>query len=370
MATMKPLWDIFCRVVDNLGDIGVCWRLAHQLASEHPLQVRLWIDKPEALPPLLPEFDPAKPSQVIDGVTIGHWISPLPFDVPAQVVIETFACDPPPEYLAAMALQNPAPRWLNLEYLSAESWVSDYHATLSPHSRLPLTKQFFFPGFVEGTGGLLREKNLFARRDKFTTQGHANDFLASLGVRPNPDEFKISLFCYLSSPIAELMAAWQANPTPLLCLVPPGQAMQKIQEYSGTSGSWHKGNLRIEPIPFIPQSGFDQLLWSCDLNFVRGEDSFVRAQWAAKPMVWNIYPQEELAHAEKLKAFLELYGATLSTTEQHTLSQFWNTWNGLENDVETGWKNLFRILPQLNTHAETWAAQLGQQEDLASALVK
>lgn len=370
MAAMKPLWDIFCRVVDNLGDIGVCWRLARQLASEHPLQVRLWIDKPEILSPLLPEFDPALPSQVVHGVTIAHWASPLPFDTPAQVVIEAFACDPPPEYLAAMALQNPAPRWLNLEYLSAESWVSDYHATLSPHNRLPLTKQFFFPGFVKGTGGLLREKNLFAQRDNFKTQGNQTDFLASLGIHTTPDELKISLFCYPSAPIGELLHAWQANPTPLLCLAAPGQALQKIQEYSGTSGPWHKGNLRIEPIPFIPQSGFDKLLWSCDLNFVRGEDSFVRAQWAAKPMVWHIYPQEEQAHADKLRAFLDLYGASLSPPEQQALSRFWMAWNGMGNDVGTAWKNLFQILPQLNAHAETWAEQLGQQEDLVSALVK
>ncbi|XOT98120.1 elongation factor P maturation arginine rhamnosyltransferase EarP, partial [Alcaligenes pakistanensis] len=26
--------DLFCRVIDNLGDIGVCWRLARQLAAK------------------------------------------------------------------------------------------------------------------------------------------------------------------------------------------------------------------------------------------------------------------------------------------------------------------------------------------------
>ena len=25
-------WDMFCRVIDNYGDIGVCWRLAADLA--------------------------------------------------------------------------------------------------------------------------------------------------------------------------------------------------------------------------------------------------------------------------------------------------------------------------------------------------
>ena len=36
--------DLFCRVVDNYGDLGVCWRLARQLAGEHGVAVRLWVD--------------------------------------------------------------------------------------------------------------------------------------------------------------------------------------------------------------------------------------------------------------------------------------------------------------------------------------
>jgi hypothetical protein len=42
-------WDIFCRVIDNYGDIGVCWRLARQLANEYPYQIRLWVDELAAL---------------------------------------------------------------------------------------------------------------------------------------------------------------------------------------------------------------------------------------------------------------------------------------------------------------------------------
>ncbi|MBY0444112.1 MAG: elongation factor P maturation arginine rhamnosyltransferase EarP, partial [Burkholderiales bacterium] len=37
-------WDIFCRVIDNYGDIGVCWRLARQLSFEHGFAVRLMVD--------------------------------------------------------------------------------------------------------------------------------------------------------------------------------------------------------------------------------------------------------------------------------------------------------------------------------------
>ncbi|HEU0231107.1 MAG TPA: elongation factor P maturation arginine rhamnosyltransferase EarP, partial [Burkholderiaceae bacterium] len=48
------------------------------------------------------------------------------------------------------------------------------------------------------------------------------------------------------------------------------------------------------------------LLWSSDLNLVRGEDSLVRAIWAGKPLIWHIYPQDENTHMDKLDAWLRL----------------------------------------------------------------
>ncbi|MFM8152214.1 MAG: elongation factor P maturation arginine rhamnosyltransferase EarP, partial [Polynucleobacter victoriensis] len=29
-------WDIFCQIVDNYGDAGVCWRLARALSRPSP----------------------------------------------------------------------------------------------------------------------------------------------------------------------------------------------------------------------------------------------------------------------------------------------------------------------------------------------
>jgi len=179
---LRPLWDIFCRVVDNLGDIGVCWRLARQLAAEYPVRVRLWVDAPEVLAPLLPAFDPALERQEIEGVRIARWQSPLVFEQVADVVIEAFACDPPAGYLAAMADRPRPPCWVNLEYLSAEPWVAGCHGLASPHRRLPLVKFFCFPGLVPGTGGLLREQDLLTRRDAFLAQEGPRRFLMELGL--------------------------------------------------------------------------------------------------------------------------------------------------------------------------------------------
>ena len=41
-------WDVFVRVIDNYGDVGVCWRLACGLAARGE-QVRLWLDDLTAL---------------------------------------------------------------------------------------------------------------------------------------------------------------------------------------------------------------------------------------------------------------------------------------------------------------------------------
>jgi len=84
--------------------------------------------------------------------------------------------------------------------------------------------------------------------------------------------------------------------------------------------------LSFSYLPLFSQEDFDHLLWACDLNFVRGEDSLVRAIWANKPFVWHIYPQEDQAHATKLEAFLALL--PLSDSWQ----AFHRVWNGLRQE--------------------------------------
>ena len=65
------------------------------------------------------------------------------------------------------------------------------------------------------------------------------------------------------------------------------------------------------------------MLWACDLNLVRGEDSLVRALWAGQALVWHIYPQHDNAHHAKLQAFLDWLQAPTS------LRQFHAVWNGI-----------------------------------------
>ena len=174
MADRPERWDIFCRVVDNLGDVGVAFRLARCLARDQGKAVRLWLDDLTVLARLRRETDISSTCQQVDGVEVRRWDAALDSGEAveeagiADVVVETFGCDTPPAYVHAMADRRPHPRWINLEYLSAEEWVEGSHALPSPHPRYaPLTRHFFFPGFTAKTGGLLRERDLLERRDAF-----------------------------------------------------------------------------------------------------------------------------------------------------------------------------------------------------------
>ncbi|HQR61162.1 MAG TPA: elongation factor P maturation arginine rhamnosyltransferase EarP [Methylophilaceae bacterium] len=363
-------WDIFCRVIDNFGDIGVCWRLARQLVAEHGLQVRLWVDDLPSLHHICPDADPGLEVQTCSGVEIRRWSAPFPEAIPAAVVIEAFACELPDQYLATMAQREPRPVWINLEYLSAETWVDSHHGLPSPHPRLPLTKYFFFPGFTPAAGGLLRESSLLRRRD--TQQRNTAELWQALGLpAPAEDEIAVSLFCYDTAPLPALLDAWAAAARPVRCLVPEGKALSKVAACFGRSSltpgdTLQRGNLTLHVLPFMPQEDYDLLLWACDCNFVRGEDSFVRAQWAAKPMVWQIYPQQENAHHIKLDAFLDLYCSDLAEDAATTLRAFHHGWN---NQGPLCWDDFRNHHTALQAHAAAWAGRLAEQSDLASKLV-
>jgi len=339
--------DIFCTIVDNYGDAGVCWRLARQLAAEHGWQVRLWIDDLTPLRPLAPDFA-AGPVEVRPWPT--SWPGPWPREDTAEVVIEAFACEPPAAYIEAMAGRARPPVWLNLEYLSAEAWVEGCHRQPSPHPRLPLVKHFYFPGFTPATGGLLRERDYDDRRKAFDEAS----FRAGLALPPRqPGELTVSLFSYPNPALPALIEAWAAWATPerpvrVLC---PGS----------TEGGRTLGKLSLHPLPFLPQPRYDELLWACDLNFVRGEDSFVRAQWAAKPFVWQIYPQAEGAHLVKLEAFLARHPAG------DFLRPFWQAWNGMGTP---DWRAFAAGLPNLESPLREWTKTLLAGPDLASQLVQ
>jgi uncharacterized repeat protein (TIGR03837 family) len=306
-------WDLFCRVIDNFGDIGVCWRLAADLGARGEA-VRLWVDDASALRWMAPAGAP--------GVSVGD------FDAagePGEVVIEAFGCDPPPAFVARMATVHPV--WINLEYLSAEAWVERTHGLPSPQAN-GLVKWFFFPGFTPAAGGLLREPGLLARRQAF--------------ARP-PGPRRAVVFCYDTPWLPRLAEAFDGELW--LC---PGPA----QDPKAGLADPHARRL-----PPVDQAGFDRWLWSADLNIVRGEDSLVRAIWAGAPFVWHIYPQHDGVHRDKLEALLDRLQAA------EDVQALWRAWNGFGPwparwPDETDWR----------AATEAWRGQLAAQPDLVTRL--
>lgn len=371
---MAVRWDIFCCVVDNYGDIGVTWRLARQLAVEHGLAVRLWVDEPAAFLRLCPQTDDDAGAWLVDGVEVRRWSADFPLVEVADVVIEAFACHLPERYMAAMAGRLPRPLWLNLEYLSAEDWVAGCHALPSPQAG-GLQKFFFFPGFAEGTGGLLREADLLQRCRAFQANSEARrTFLAGLGIAPWGTARMISLFAYENAALAGWLDALAGAAEPTQLLVPRGRIEADLCRWLGQDAleegcTWRRGNLQVHLLPFLSQADYDKLLWCCDFNAVRGEDSFVRAQWAGRPLLWHIYQQEEGAHWEKLDAFLDSYCAALTDPASGALRALWSAWNG-KGDMAQAWQGLAEHGEQLAAHAEHWCREQASRPDLAAALVQ
>lgn len=403
MRTLQSV-HVFCEVIDNFGDAGVCWRLSRALAAQG-LAVTLWIDDLQRLQRLRPALDPALADrdQSIDGFCVRRWRpgagqgaaalsgSAANAGEPADLVVAAFGCRLPDAYLAAMAARPVPPVWINLEYLSAEDWVAGSHGLPSPHPRLKLTEYFYFPGFGAGTGGLLKEAGYELARLAFgATERRA--FLAGLGIGTGMDiapgkdmapgmgtgvgkdarragegvdaQPLLSLFCYPSAGIEALFAQLAHGPA-VRCLVPEG-----VTPLAPRAGQMKvQGALTLHGLPFLEPDDYDRLLWSCDLNFVRGEDSAVRGQWARRPLMWQLYPQDDAAHRVKLDAFLALYTVGMAPELAAAYTQAMHAWNG-DPAVSMDWPALLEALPALRAHAECWAGQLSSQRELARSLVE
>ncbi len=368
--------DLFCRVIDNWGDAGVCWRLARQLVRERGASVRLWIDQPQVLNAWLDELGDMPLLQVCAWDEVRDWSA----IAPADCVIEAFACDIPAEYVANMARCIVKPHWLNLEYLSAEAWVEGAHLLPSPQSG-GLNKVFFFPGFTERTGGLLRERDLLANRDRFVAQ-HPRYWSGVTGFEWEPDALKISLFGYENMPLQAWLPALIDGEAPVQLAVTAGKATDALKqawmalklpyECDGESIQWQAGRLSVRFLPMLTQAQYDQLLWSADINMVRGEDSLVRALWAGKPLTWDIYKQDDDVHWEKLRAFAQMYGESLPESIALVWSDWLMLWNaGTQADeaqLRQAWERWVVLREPMRQAAQQRSAALAQQSDLLNRL--
>jgi uncharacterized repeat protein (TIGR03837 family) len=289
------------------------------------------------------------------------------------------------------------------------------------------------PGYTRQTGGLTRERWLTAERDAFQagafrrmteppsgerrlsafppyeTKAERDAFQAGADVgrksdsafrrmaeppsggrrlsafppyEVQSDALKISLFSYENAALPGLLQAWASGDRPVCVLTPVGKAMPQIAAWFGEiveqpradqpGTTWQRGSLTLHVLPMLDQDAYDRLLWTCDINFVRGEDSFVRAQFAARPMLWQAYVQDEDTHLAKLEAFLDLYCAGLDSATATLIRKLWRVWNGAPDqaeDIIALWPQWLAALPALQAHARAWDQHLAGQPDLATNLL-
>jgi uncharacterized repeat protein (TIGR03837 family) len=297
-------WAIFCRVVDNHGDLGVCWRMATQLAKRQ-WQVTLYVDEASALQWMAPDG--------CEGVKVLAWPEDnesISQHAAADVVIEAFGCDIPASFQAAMAAWPQAPVWINLEYFSAEDAALRNHGLASPVMSGPakgMSKWFYYPGLTEDSGGVMGGLSAMTSLGMTGSDGkHAQAHALAL---------KISLFCYEPASLGLWLEQLNELPQSVVLSVTAGRATQAVRQ---VLKAWSVPTIFvIEELPYLSHPAFDAMLAAQDLNLVRGEDSLIRAIWAGKAFLWQIYPQDDGAHHAKLAAFLKATHASDVVVQAH-----------------------------------------------------
>ncbi|OYV79824.1 MAG: hypothetical protein B7Z65_03715 [Ferrovum sp. 21-44-67] len=333
MDVKTPYWHCFCQVIDNFGDAGVALRLCRELSLRQEYLVTLFIDD---LPLILSLMD----EQDRQLFTVRAWSAVDTLEETAPRIVSLFGCSLPLGYIKLIDPNTPIPLWVNIEHLSAEKWIESFHLKPSPHP--PLTEFFFYPGFTRGSGGLIHGDN---------------------------NDSKL-LFYYHNPSVLSLLNSLKTLSIPCLLYIPT--ALRQAEEIR----AWQKQYLRHTALKIIwlermVQSAFDDMMRQCDLLFVRGEDTWARAQLMGKPLLWQIYPQEKNAHWPKLEAFLERYTENIPQPKIKqmiiTLHHQWNQGVPITpmecEELVTHWQNLIE-------HADRWQKELLRQNDLIHQLIQ
>lgn len=348
----KICW-LFCNVIDNFGDIGVAWRLARELRTRLNWQIYLFLDDWDSLRCLAPDY--ANES----GIILKNWQENEFADVEnvcaPHVVIEMFACRLPENVL--VILKKNQAIWLNWEYLSAENWAVRTHGMQSLQAD-GYAKYFWQMGFVPESGGLIRE--MAFRQPENLIESNA---------------LRVLLFGYQSEIWVETLRAWQALGwrVDVDCVGwQVGQSLHELGDLLAENGKQYiLGSLKIRQIDFVPQQNFDDLLAQYDWLFVRGEDSFVRAQFSGKPFFWHIYPQNELAHLDKLAAFWDGVwrdDATWQVAHRALSGELNGAFRLPENERMAHWQALWGCRADWASGARDWQMFLLSQSDAVTRL--
>lgn len=348
-----PSIAIFCRIIDNFGDAGVCLRLARRF-TRLGAHVTLMTDHIRVMEKLCP----GKNRKAYPNIHIVRW-SERPEDQPQHpdIVLETFGCRLPDAMRAHLEKRYPQTMILNLDYLSAEDWVESCHDVVGLHPTRAIQKTWFFPGFTDHTGGVIISPTDRAKKETF----QRTNFLQSLGF-DHPRHPFYFFFAYPTNPHENLVKALACHPRPLCIGLTRGGFGDKVQRALQQIDHPHE----VRRLPFVAQEDFDQFLWAADAAIVRGEDSFVRAQLAATPFLWAIYPTEDKAHEIKFDAWQQRV-CRLCPALQNDL-QHNREWI-CEQDSLENWQAWLNKAPQKRRFWHVWQQSLYKRGDLVTRIL-
>lgn len=376
--------DIFCEIIDNFGDIGVVYRISKELKKIFQnVRIRIVLNRLEEFKAINKKVKDTD-YQEIDGlicVTEKYVKENMESFGVSDVFIEAFGCNVPEEYVKA-AKEN-SKLWINLEYLSGEKWIEDFHLCESLIDSKTLKKIFFMPGFSEKSGGVIIDSG-FLERMKFGKENRDEVLKKYFKDFDLKDKFIGTVFSYEKNfeNLLETLKNYEKETVLLLMGEKTQKSFSEILKKNLTEdyGNIVKyGKITMIYSDFFSQEEYEEIISASDFNFTRGEDSFVRGIILGKPFMWHIYLQEEKAHMDKIKAFTERFkeSVEVSEEEKEIIENYCNLLEDYndrdKNSLEKG-KEDFRIFfekfEEINRICEKYSKFLLEKCNLVKKLYK
>ncbi|WP_427041234.1 elongation factor P maturation arginine rhamnosyltransferase EarP [Fusobacterium sp. SB021] len=376
--------DIFCEIIDNFGDIGVVYRISKELKKIFQnVRIRIVLNRLEEFKAINKKVKDTD-YQEIDGlicVTEKYVKENMESFGVSDVFIEAFGCNVPEEYVKA-AKEN-SKLWINLEYLSGEKWIEDFHLCESLIDSKTLKKIFFMPGFSEKSGGVIIDSG-FLERMKFGKENRDEVLKKYFKDFDLKDKFIGTVFSYEKNfeNLLETLKNYEKETVLLLMGEKTQKSFSEILKKNLTEdyGNIVKyGKITMIYSDFFSQEEYEEIISASDFNFTRGEDSFVRGIVLGKPFMWHIYLQEEKAHMDKIKAFTERFkeSVEVSEEEKNIIESYCNLLEDYndrdKNSLEKGKENFrifFEKFEEINRICEKYSKFLLEKCNLVKKLYK
>lgn len=376
--------DIFCEIIDNFGDIGVVYRISKELKKIFQnVRIRIVLNRLEEFKAINKKVKDTD-YQEIDGLicaTEKYVKENIKTFGVSDVFIEAFGCNVPEEYVKQA--KESSKLWINLEYLSGEKWIEDFHLCESLIDSKTLKKIFFMPGFSEKSGGVIIDSG-FLERMKYGKENRDEVFKKYFKDFDLKDKFIGTVFSYEKNfeNLLETLKNYKKETVLLLMGEKTQKSFSEILKKNLTEdyGNIVKyGKITMIYPDFFSQEEYEEIISASDFNFTRGEDSFVRGIVLGKPFMWHIYLQEEKAHMDKIKAFTERFkeSVAVSEGEKEIIESYCNlleSYNDRDrNSLEKGKEDFqifFEKFEEINIICEKYSKFLLEKCNLVKKLYK